>query len=125
MSDDEIGILTADLNTMVCRFFCSDAKTLDKIGTAYTWIDFDGDIDSLNLAITDPQSRIATSDESPNNPQLNINDYLESVKFNLLDSESRPSECEIRFAPSYNGIVGSRGSGKSMLARILSRLEAL
>lgn len=109
-----------DLNTMVCRFFCSDAKTLDKIGTAYTWIDFDEDIDSLNLAITDPQSRIATSDESPNNPQLNLNDYLESVKFNLLDSEGRPSECEIRFAPSYNGIVGSRGSGKSMLARILS-----
>ena len=109
-----------DLNTMVCRFFCSDAKTLEKIGTAFTWIDFDGDIDSLNLAITDPQSRIVTSDESPVNPQSNLNAYLESVRFNLLNEEGVPTECEIRFAPSYNGIVGSRGSGKSMLAKILS-----
>lgn len=109
-----------DLNTMVCRFFCSDAKSLEKIGTEFTWIDFDGDIDSLNLAITDPQSRIATSDECPSNPQTNLNAYLESVKFNLLDVNGGTSECEIEFAPSYNGIVGSRGSGKSMLARILS-----
>lgn len=109
-----------DLNTMVCRFFCSDAKSLGEIGTKFTWIDFDGDIDSLNLAITDPQSRIATSDECQSNPQTNLNAYLESVRFNLLDSKHNASECEIEFAPSYNGIVGSRGSGKSMLARILS-----
>lgn len=109
-----------DLNTMVCRFFCSDAKSLDKIGTKFTWIDFDGDIDSLNLAITDPQSRITTSDECQSNPQANLNAYLESIKFNLLDVNGDVSECEIEFAPSYNGIVGSRGSGKSMLARILS-----
>lgn len=109
-----------DLNTMVCRFFCSDAKSLGEIGSKFTWIDFDGDIDSLNLAITDPQSRIATSDEYQNNPQVNLNAYLESIKFNLLDVNGNASECEIEFAPSYNGIVGSRGSGKSMLARILS-----
>lgn len=109
-----------DLNTMVCRFFCSDAKSLGEIGTKFTWIDFDGDIDSLNLAITDPQSRIATSDECQSNPQTNLNAYLESIKFDLLDENGNASECEIEFAPSYNGIVGSRGSGKSMLARILS-----
>lgn len=109
-----------DLNTMVCRFFCSDAKSLGEIGSKFTWIDFDGDIDSLNLAITDPQSRIVTSDESQSNPQVNLNAYLESVKFNLLDADDNASECEMEFAPGYNGIVGSRGSGKSMLARILS-----
>lgn len=109
-----------DLNTMVCRFFCSDAKSLAKIGTAFTWIDFDGDIDSFNLAITDPQSRIVTSDESRSNPQSNLNAYLESIRFDLLDESGNPTECELEFAPSYNGIVGSRGSGKSMLARILS-----
>nr|WP_270295546.1 PHP domain-containing protein [Eggerthella sinensis] len=109
-----------DLNPMVCRFFCSDAKSLEKIGSAFTWIDFDGDIDSFNLAITDPQSRIVTSDECQSNPQSNLNAYLKSVKFNLLDEDDNPSECEVEFAPSYNGIVGSRGSGKSMLARILS-----
>lgn len=109
-----------DLNTMVCRFFCSDAKSLEEIGSAFTWIDFDGDIDSFNLAITDPQSRVVASDECQSNPQSNLNAYLESVKFNLLGEDGSPSECEIEFAPSYNGIVGSRGSGKSMLARILS-----
>ena len=109
-----------DLNTMVSRFFCSDAKTLAKIGTAFTWIDFDGDIDSFNLAITDPQSRITTSDECQSNPQSNLNAYLESIRFNLLDACGNTTECEMEFAPSYNGIVGSRGSGKSMLARILS-----
>lgn len=109
-----------DLNTIVCRFFCSDAKTLDKIGSAFTWIDFDGDIDSFNLAITDPQSRVVTSDESDVNPQSNLNAFLESVKFDLLGKDGSSTECEIEFAPSFNGIVGSRGSGKSMLARILT-----
>ena len=108
-----------DLNTTVTRFFCSDAKTIGEIGSKFTWIDFDGDLDSLNLAITDPQSRIATSDEYPSLPQKNINKHLASVKFDLR-RDGKSIECELTFAPGFNGIIGSRGSGKSMLANILA-----
>lgn len=108
------------LDTTVCCFFCSDAKTIKEIGSRYTWIDFDGTLDSLNLAITDPQSRIATSDTASEMPQQNLTNYLESVRFNMRDESGGWKECELHFAPSYNGVVGSRGSGKSMLARVLS-----
>lgn len=109
-----------NLDSTVSCFFCSDAKTLAEIGTCFTWIDFDGSLDSLNLAITDPQSRIVTSDTSSEIPQKNLSNYLKAIKFNLLDESGDYVECELTFAPSYNGIIGSRGSGKSMLAKILS-----
>ena len=109
-----------NLDSTVSCFFCSDAKTLAEIGACFTWIDFDGSLESLNLAITDPQSRIVTSDVSLEIPQRNLSNYLKAIKFNLLDESGDYVERELTFAPSYNGIIGSRGSGKSMLAKILS-----
>ncbi len=114
--DRVVDFFEISLNTIVTRLFFSDAKNIDEIGSKYTWIDFDGDLDSLNLAITDPSSRIKTSDVCETNPQTNENDYLEAIKFNLKDGKS----FEIKFAPNYNGIIGSRGSGKSLLAYILT-----
>lgn len=114
-------------DSTVASLFCSDAQTVDEIGSRYTWIDFDGDLDSLILAISDPESRIRTSDRCPELPQRNTANYLEAISFDVHDSncEEKRRTVTLHFVPGYNGIVGSRGSGKSMLAHILheSNLE--
>lgn len=111
-----------ELRTTVAALFFSDAMTVAEIGSRFTWIDFDGDLDSLLLAISDPESRIRTSDECPEQPQTNTTAYLESVSFNtrVNGDESASQKVALHFSPGYNGIVGSRGSGKSLLACLLA-----
>ena len=114
--------MAKELRTTVAALFFSDALTIKEIGSCFTWIDFDGDLDSLLLAISDPESRIKTSDECPELPQTNTESFLESVSFNTRVDGNTDNEHQItlRFSPGYNGIVGSRGSGKSMLACLLA-----
>lgn len=122
------------LNETLAALFFSDANVLfpedvkhkDDIvlGERYTWIDFDGDLDSLLLAISDPASRVRTSDICFDNPQVNRNNYLESLAFDLLsDGGTKRVAQSLNFAPGFNGIVGARGSGKSMLARVLANRD--
>ncbi|WP_298579898.1 hypothetical protein [uncultured Olegusella sp.] len=113
------------LNTTVASLLFSDALTLGDIGAKFTWIDFDGDLDSLLLAISDPESRIYTSDKYPSLPQTNTANFLESVSFKTFQPANPIEQRQqtIVFSPGYNGIVGSRGSGKTMLARILARRD--
>lgn len=108
-----------ELSTDVSSFFCSDATDLAGIGSKYTWIDFDGDLGSLTLAISDPESRIVTSDLSEDQPQRNTLDYLEAVKFEI-SREGSSEMLELELSPGYNGIIGARGSGKSLLANVLA-----
>lgn len=105
----------------ISSLYFSDPKRLEEIGQNYTWIDFDGDLDSLVLAISDPESRIRTSDDVADLPQKNTGSYLEKVTFEVIDGQGRKHAQEVIFSPGYNGIVGSRGSGKSMLARVLDK----
>lgn len=112
--------LASELNTTVAALLFSDAMTIDEIGSEFTWIDFDGDLESLLLAISDPESRIRTSDNCPTLPQTNTANFLESVTFDVIrDDESRYTST-LTFAPGFNGIVGSRGSGKTLLACMLA-----
>lgn len=115
------GWLAKEKNVTVSAFLFSDAKRLDEIGKKFTWIDFDGDWDSLVLAMSDPESRIVTSDRQDKHPQKNIANYLESISFSLKsrDGQNADRPVVLQFSPGYNGIVGSRGSGKSMLASLL------
>ena len=114
--------LAEELRTTVSSLFFSDATKTADIGKKYTWIDFDSDLDSLLLAISDPDSRIRTSDSQPEPPQTNTSSFLESVSFDMFCEGDRSSvETQtLRFSPGYNGIVGSRGSGKTLLACLLA-----
>lgn len=109
------------LGTTVSSLLFSDAQKLEDIGSRFTWIDFDSDLDSLLLAISDPDSRLRTSDQYHELPQTNSRNYLESISFDVVDSSTTTGKRNINlhFSPGYNGIVGSRGSGKSLLAHVL------
>lgn len=109
-----------ELNLTLAALLFSDAQELDQVGKDFTWIDFDGDLESLLLAISDPESRIVTSDKCQDNPQTNKNNFLESVRFETVDSLGKAHAQIINLSPGLNGIIGSRGSGKSMFAHITS-----
>lgn len=113
-----------DLKTLVAAFLFSDAKTLDEIGTKYTWINFDGRFSSLILPISDPTCRVFTSDNNPENPQVNRNNYLSGIKIYLHDSGGNEIEKLINFSPGLNGIIGARGDGKSMLGNLIAKENA-
>ncbi|WP_283171674.1 hypothetical protein [Curtanaerobium respiraculi] len=112
--------LAHELNTTVAALLFSDAKALDEIGSKFTWIDFDGDLESLLLAISDPESRIRTSDRYPMLPQTNTAGFLKSVSFDVIRNDGSRHVSTLPFTPGYNGIVGSRGSGKTLLASLLA-----
>ena len=112
--------LARELNTTVAALLFSDAMTIDEIGSKFTWIDFDGDLESLLLAISDPESRIRTSDRCPTLPQTNTAKFLESVSFDVIRTDGSRHASTLTFTPGFNGIVGSRGSGKTLLACLLA-----
>ena len=112
--------LAREVNTTVAALLFSDAKVIDEIGSKFTWIDFDGDLESLLLAISDPESRIRTSDEDPVLPQTNTARFLKSVSFDVICNDGSRHTSTLAFVPGYNGIVGSRGSGKTLLASLLA-----
>lgn len=123
-SRDRISLaMEKSLATTLSALFFSDAKKLEDIGKRFSWIDFDGDLDSLLLATSDPKSRIRISKDCPELPQHNTRNFLESLTFEVRDRDGNAHKRELRFAPGFNGIVGSRGSGKSMLAHILANKE--
>lgn len=109
------------LDVLLARFFFSDAKELEQIGEKFSWVNFDGEFESLVLPLSDPESRIFTSDDKMDNPQLNKDKYLESIKISMKNSVTKmTNEVELFFSPSLNGVIGSRGSGKSLLGSILA-----
>lgn len=114
--------LDKGLNTTLAALLFSDAKNLNDIGRKFTWIDFDCTLDSLLLAISDPESRIRTSDANPALPQTNTANYLESVSFHTRvdGKDANGQDVTLHFSPGFNGIVGSRGSGKTLLACVLA-----
>jgi ABC-type dipeptide/oligopeptide/nickel transport system ATPase component len=108
-------IFDEHLETVVTRFLFSDTKDPKDIGARFTWINFDGNFSSLILPVSDSSSRVFTSQDCPENPQKNVH-FVETVKFELNNGDQRT----IEFNPGFNGIIGSRGSGKSLLASIIA-----
>lgn len=112
------------LDTLVAAFLFSDANCLEDIGKKFTWINFGGDFSSLILPISDPKSRVFSSDLCPENPQKNIDKYLSGIKIRLKDFDGNETEYKINFSPGLNGIIGARGDGKSMLGNLIAKENA-
>jgi energy-coupling factor transporter ATP-binding protein EcfA2 len=119
--DSYSNLLEQEVQTLVAGFLFSDSKKKEDLERWFTWINFDGSFESLILPISDPETRVFPSlDDKKHpvgNPQSNIKDsYLRAIEISLLDGKKQV----IYFSPGYNGIIGSRGGGKSLLAAALS-----
>ena len=102
---EKIGYLAAVLG--------SDSHSPDGVGRGFTWVKMSKpSIEGMRLALLDPKSAIYRSDQQLNNPQSVPELWIESIT--LQDMHLlRVNPLSLRFNPSYNALIGGRGSGKS------------
>ena len=94
----------------------SDAHSLNKIGTKYSWIKADLTFDGLKQILYEPYERIAIQERNPNDSKTERL-IIDRVTYTSPDGGNE----EIKFNSSLNSIIGSRGSGKSTLLKNIAK----
>lgn len=93
-------------------------KPLD-VGKGYTWVKMSvPTIEGLRLALLDPASSIIRSDQQSDNPQTIPEQWIESIEMQKMHL-ARVNPVSVSFHPSYNALIGGRGSGKSTVVESL------
>ncbi len=97
----------------------SDSHQPSDIGRGYTWVKMSApSIEGLKLALLDPESAIRRSDECTNYPQQLTHPKIKSITVEKLRLRQK-DPLTIHFNPSYNALIGGRGSGKSTILECL------
>ena len=97
----------------------SDSHQPSEIGRGYTWVKMSApSIEGLKLALLDPESAIRRSDECTNYPQQLNHPKIKSITVEKLRLRQK-DPLTIHFNPSYNALIGGRGSGKSTILECL------
>ena len=96
----------------------SDARSLDEIGTWYTWIKCDTvNLESLKQALLDPEARLRLRDDPPPEPPYQIrNVHVEETGSGFLQGLDLPLN------PRINCLIGGRGTGKSAIVELVRYL---
>ena len=108
----------------------SDAHSLEKIAKPdlerFTWIKADTTFEGLRQLLNEPDDRvhIGPLPENVKIVQANKTKYIRSLKIHKTDSGFNENwfDAEIELNPGLVAIIGSKGSGKSALADIISLL---
>lgn len=91
----------------------SDSHQPKDIGRGYTWVKMSTpSIEGLKLALLDPESAVRRSDECAHYPQQLNHPKIRSITVEKLRLRQK-DPLTIHFSPSYNALIGGRGSGKS------------
>ena len=97
----------------------SDSHNPSEIGRGYTWVKMsEPSIEGLKLALLDPNSAIRRSDEYPDCPQKLNHSRIKSITIEKLRLR-QVTPLRMDFNPSYNALIGGRGSGKSSILECL------
>jgi hypothetical protein len=97
----------------------SDSHQPSEIGRGYTWVKMSApSIEGLKLALLDPESAIRRSDQCANYPQQLNHPKIKSITVEKLRLRQK-DPLTIPFNPSYNALIGGRGSGKSTILECL------
>ncbi|MBV2111931.1 MAG: hypothetical protein KUF82_13250 [Candidatus Thiodiazotropha sp. (ex Ctena orbiculata)] len=97
----------------------SDSHKPADIGRAFTWVKMSKPtIEGLRLALLDPELSIYRSDLQQDMPLRSPEQWIESIS--LKDMHLlRTKPLTLTFNPSYNALIGGRGSGKSTVIKCL------
>ena len=97
----------------------SDSHQPIDIGRGFTWVKMSTpSIEGLRLALLDPISAVRRSDECAIYPQQLGHSKIKSITLEQLRLRQK-DPLTIYFNPSYNAVIGGRGSGKSTVLECL------
>ena len=90
---------------------CSDAHSIEDIGSVFTWIKGSPNFSGLRQIIYEPETRVKIKQDVPDYKK----DYLtiDNVKFITEDKRFQPDR--IYLSKNLNSIIGGKSSGKSLL----------
>jgi ABC-type lipoprotein export system ATPase subunit/predicted metal-dependent phosphoesterase TrpH len=97
----------------------SDSHQPSEIGRGYTWVKMSApSIEGLKLALLDPESAIRRGDQCSDYPQKLTHQKIKCITVEKLRLRQK-DPLTIHFNPSYNAVIGGRGSGKSTILECL------
>lgn len=93
----------------------SDSHRPVDAGRSFTWVKMSTpSIEGLRLALLDPESAIRRGDQCGDYPQQLGHPKVKSLTIEKLRLRQQ-SPLKLVFNPSYNALIGGRGSGKSTI----------
>jgi hypothetical protein len=95
----------------------SDAHSLDKIGSKFTWIKANPTFEGLKQILYEPKDRVRIQNDKPE--QKTDYEVIKSVK--IIDPTNTFTSKEIFFNTNLNSIIGGKSSGKSLLLYLLAK----
>lgn len=97
----------------------SDSHQSKEVGRGFTWVKMSSpSIEGLKLALLDPESAVRRGDLYPSYPQQLGHPRIKSITVEKLRLRQK-DPLTIQFNPSYNALIGGRGSGKSTMLECL------
>jgi exonuclease SbcC len=94
---------------------CSDAHTLDNVGSKFTWIKADPTFEGLKQVLYEPEERVSIQESIP----FNKNSYNLIKEVRYIDDNFT---CEkIKINSNLTSIIGGKSTGKSLLLKNIAK----
>lgn len=111
---NDIPYINFSDNHNIDQYPCTNKGGAESKIHDFYFLKGDKSFEALRLAFIDPESRIKSEKELKEiRPSFN---YIEGVK---ITDNTILEDCELRFSPHLNTLIGGRSSGKSLLMTIL------